>query len=32
MRERPFGGWLWIINMATRRVGGVQMRSMGHMG
>jgi hypothetical protein len=32
MRERPYGGWLWIPNMAVLVVGGVLMRFKGHMG
>jgi hypothetical protein len=32
MRERSYGGWLWIINMAACGVCGVQMRFMGHLG
>jgi hypothetical protein len=32
MRERPYGGWLWILNMVARGVGGVLMRFMGRMG
>jgi hypothetical protein len=31
MRERPYGGCLWILNMLLHGVGGVQMRSMGRM-
>jgi hypothetical protein len=31
MSERPYGGWLLILNMVVCGVGGVQMRSMGHM-
>lgn len=32
MRERPFGGWLWTLNMAGLWEGGVPMRSMGCTG
>jgi hypothetical protein len=32
MRERPFGGWLWTLNMAVLWEGGVPMRSMGCTG
>jgi hypothetical protein len=32
MRERPYGGWLWILNLAVRRVDGVLMRFMGRLG
>jgi hypothetical protein len=32
MRERPYGGWKWNLNMAARGGGGVQMRLMGRMG
>jgi hypothetical protein len=28
MRKIPYGGWLWIQNIALHAVGGVQMRSM----
>jgi hypothetical protein len=31
MRERSYGVWLWILNLAVHRVSGVQMRSMGSM-
>jgi hypothetical protein len=29
IRERPYERLLWILNMATRRVGGALMRFMG---
>jgi hypothetical protein len=32
MREGPYGGWLWVLNTAACRVGGVIMRSKGRMG
>jgi hypothetical protein len=31
MRERPYGGWLWILNKAVLRMGGVLMKFMGRM-
>lgn len=32
MRERPYGGWLWILDMVTHEVSGFLGRSMGFMG
>jgi hypothetical protein len=32
IREWPYGGWLSILNMAARGVGGVQMRFLGRLG
>jgi hypothetical protein len=32
MRERLYGGWLWILNMAVFGVSGVLTRFMGRMG
>lgn len=32
MKDRPFGKWLWILNMVERGVGSVQMRSISHKG
>jgi hypothetical protein len=32
MRERPYGGWLWILDMVTHEVSGFFRRSMGCMG
>jgi hypothetical protein len=31
-RERPYGRWLWILNMAACGMGGVLIRFMGCMG
>jgi hypothetical protein len=32
MREEPYGGWLWILNMVALGVGGILMGFTGCMG